>query len=52
MSILFDSRAAGNYPNKFIASLSPELMNLEGPLVIVDETYNTGYYETEEHIEL
>lgn len=25
---------------------------MEGPFVVVDEKFNTGYYETEQHIEL
>jgi carbonic anhydrase len=49
LSILF---SAGSFPSKFISSLSPELMNMEGPFVVVDEKFNTGYYETEQHIEL
>lgn len=36
LSILFDSRAAADYPNPFITSLSPELMNLEGYFVVLD----------------
>ena len=52
LSILFDVEKAGDYPNPFITSLSPDLMNMEGPFVVIDEKFNTGYYETEEHIEL
>jgi carbonic anhydrase len=52
LSIFFDHKAGGNTTNNFIASLSPDLVNDEASFVVVDETYHTGYYQTEQHIEL
>jgi len=47
LSIMFDHKIAANVENPFISSLSPDLANDESSFIVVDETYCTGYYETE-----
>ena len=47
LAVIFDRKEGGSRTNKFIASLSPELIGEEGEFTVVDTEYNTGYYETE-----